>query len=87
MLSWLRSVQGAHESLKYKIFISQSTRTATQMEKKQQRSVIGALMVVLGFVQATWAISSSDLVFAGLGLAYAGFGVLYLWFEVYRDEQ
>ena len=44
-------------------------------------------MVVLGFVQATWATSSSDLVFAGLGLTYAGFGVLYLWFEVYRDEQ
>jgi hypothetical protein len=43
-------------------------------------------MVVLGLVQAMWAISSSDLVFVGLGLTYAGFGVLFLWFEVYRDE-
>ena len=51
-----------------------------------QKRVIGAAMVIIGLLQASFGSLNDELLYAFLGLAYALIGVAYIWVEGYPTE-
>ena len=56
------------------------------MERRRQRTLISAAMVVLGLVQVVWGALQSGVIYSLLGLVYAFIGIAYFWAEVYRVD-
>ena len=75
----------AIRSIQYTIFKPPACFKFDVLTPKQKR-VIGAAMVIIGLLQASYGSLNDELLYAFLGLTYALVGVAYIRVEGYTTE-